>query len=258
VDAHLVDVEWTENDQAKLKALMERYTSCGSSGAWRIHRWRIGCFSLVLGDTEDRYCVLGQQYDEWALNTWVDSPIFRWLRVSFLPMLVKEPAEYPQRDEDDPLREALLPEQRRHENALPGAPPPQKAVQFCPLPATTVRHLKWWLMMYFVDNVDIFPMYAEMGNDEQREMQLKFQDSRNPSLFPTTPKVGWTGLNLVAANHAVITQKFWVLNEQRLAFARVVRLVQNRVPHTQLLNTGPGGYDNRVSNLHQLSGVAQM
>jgi len=93
-------------------------------------------------------------------------------------------------------------------------------------------------------------MYAEMGNDEHTEMRLKFQDSRNPSVFITTPKVGGTGLNLTAANHAVITQKFWVLNEQRQAFARVVWLGQNRVPHTWPLHTGPGGYDNRASDLN--------
>jgi hypothetical protein len=33
---------------------------------------------------------------------------------------------------------------------------------------------------------------------------------------------------------------------------------QNRVPHTWLLNTGPGGFENRASDFHQLSGVAQM
>jgi len=171
-------------------------------------------------------------------------------------MLVNERVEYPEPDQDDASREALLP-QERNENAPPSAPPPQKAVLFCPLPGQ-VRHLKWWLTKFFVDNVDIFHMYAEMGNDERTEMQLKFQDSRNPSVFITTPKVGGTGLNLTAANHAVITQTFWVLHEQRQAFARVVRLGQNRVPHTWLLNTGPGGYDNRASDLQQHSGVAQM
>jgi len=171
-------------------------------------------------------------------------------------MLVNERVEYPEPDQDDASREALLP-QERNENAPPSAPPPQKAVLFCPLPGQ-VCHLKWWLTKFFGDNVDIFHMYAEMGNDERTEMQLKFQDSRNPSVFIPTPKVGGTGLNLTAANHAVISQKFWVLNEQRQAFARVVRLGQNRVPHTWLLNTGPGCYDNRVSDLHQHSGVAQM
>jgi len=91
--------------------------------------------------------------------------------------------------------------------------------------------VKLWLTKFFADNVDIFHMYAEMGNDECPEMQLKFQDSRNRSVFITTPKVGGTGLNLTAANHSVITQKFWVLNEQRQAFAQVVQLGQNPVPH---------------------------
>jgi hypothetical protein len=130
-------------------------------------------------------------------------------------------------------------------------------VLFCPLPGQ-VRHLKWCFAQFFADNLDIFYMFAEIGNDERTEMQLIFEDSPNPSVFVTTPKVGGTGLNLTAANHAVITQKFWVLNEQRQAFAQVVQLGQNRVPHTWLLNTGPNGYDNRASDLLQLSEVAQM
>jgi len=200
--------------------------------------------------------VSGQWHDEWPLNTWEESPIFRCLREIFLPMLVKEHAEYPEPDQDNASREMLLPEER-NENAPPSAPPPQKAVQCCPLPGQ-VRYLKPWLTKFLADNVDIFHMYAEMGNDERTEMQLKFQDSRNPSVFITTPKVGGTGLNITAANHAVINHKFWVLNEQRQAFARVVRLGQNRVPHTWLLNMGPCGYDHRLSDLHQHSRVAQM
>jgi len=181
-------------------------------------------------------------------------------------MLVKEPAEYPEADEDKASNAALFLEPESNESALPCAPPPQKVVLFCPLPGQ-VCHLKWWLTKLFADHVDTFYMYAEMGNDECTEMQLKFQDSPNPSVFVTspnpsvfvtTPKVGGPGRNLTAANHAVITQKFWVSNEQRQAFARVVRLGQNRVPHTWLLNTAPGGYDNRVSDLHRLSGGAQM
>jgi len=172
-------------------------------------------------------------------------------------MLVKESVEYPEPDEDDKSREVLLLEKDWYENALPSAPPPQKVVLFCSLPGQ-VRHLKWWLTKFFPDNVNTFHIYAEMDNDERTEMQLKFQDSRNPSVFVTTPKVGGTGLNLTAAKYAVITQKFWVLNEQWQAFAPVVQLGQNQVPHTLLLNTGPGGYDNRASDLQQLSGVAQM
>jgi hypothetical protein len=36
-NAHLVDLEWTEEAQAKLKSLVERYTSQGASGGWRVH-----------------------------------------------------------------------------------------------------------------------------------------------------------------------------------------------------------------------------
>ena len=118
--------------------------------------------------------------------------------------------------------------------------------------------LKPWLTKFLADNLDILYIYAEMGNDESTEMQLKLRDSPNPSVFITTPKVGGTGLNFIAANHTVITQTFWVLNEQCQAFERGFRHWQNRVPHTWLLNTGPIGYDNRASDLHQLSGVAQM
>jgi len=100
-NAHLVDLEWTEDEQAKLKTLVERYTSRGASGAWRVHSWQLACFSLGLGDTEDRNDVSGQWYNEWPLDTWVDSQIFRCLRETLLPMLVKEPVEYPKPDENE-------------------------------------------------------------------------------------------------------------------------------------------------------------
>jgi len=63
-NAHLVDLEWTEDMQAKLKTLVVRYTSRGGSGAWRVHRWRLACISLGLADTEDRNQHSGQWYDQ--------------------------------------------------------------------------------------------------------------------------------------------------------------------------------------------------
>jgi len=97
-NAHLIDLKRTDDEQAKLKALVERYTSWGAPGAWRVHRWRLACLSLVLGDTEDRNDVSGQWYNEWALDTWLDSPIFQWLRERLLPMLGNKHAEYPEPD----------------------------------------------------------------------------------------------------------------------------------------------------------------
>jgi hypothetical protein len=171
-----------------------------------------------LGDTEDWNDVSGQWYNKWPLKTSVDSPIFRWLRDTILAIFVNEPVEYPKPDEDDASNEALLHKPDCNKSPLPRAPPPpQKALLFCPLPGQ-VRHLKLWLTKCFADHLDIFYMYAEMGNDEPSEMQLKFHDSPIPSVLATTPKV----------------------------------------PHTRLLSTGRSGYDNRVSDLHQVSGVAQM
>jgi len=90
-------------------------------------------------------------------------------------MLVNESTEYPEHDQEDAARGMFFPDET-HENAPPSAPPPQKAVQFCPLPGQ-VSHLKWWLTTFFVDHLDIFNIYAEMGNDECTEMQFKFQHS---------------------------------------------------------------------------------
>jgi hypothetical protein len=97
------------------------------------------------------------------------------MRDTFLAMLIKEPAEYPEPDEEDTSNEALLHEPERIKSALPLAPRPKKVVLFCPLPSQ-VRHLKWWLTKFFTDHLDIFYMYAEMGNDERTEMQLTFPD----------------------------------------------------------------------------------
>jgi len=110
-----------------------------------------------------------------------------------------------------------------------------------------------------VDHVDIFHKFADMGNNEHTKMLLRFQDSRNATVCVTTPKVGETGINLTPANHTlIITQKFWLLNEPWQAFAAVIQLWQNRVPHPRILNTGSGGYANPASDINEHSGMAQM
>jgi len=84
-------------------------------------------------------------------------------------MLGKAAGEYAEPDEDKASNEALLHEPETNSSPLHHAPPPQKAVLFCPLPGQ-VCHLKWWLTMYFGDHLDIFYMYAEMGNNKCTEM----------------------------------------------------------------------------------------
>jgi len=87
--------------------------------------------------------------------------------------VVNSLAEDPEPDEDNRLSENLLPEQVRTDNVLHSAPPAKIVVLFHPVPAQ-VRHLNWWLTNCFVDHVDIFHIYVEMGNDECAQMPLKF------------------------------------------------------------------------------------
>jgi hypothetical protein len=126
-------------------------------------------------------------------------------------MLVNAAPEYPEPDRDEALNEALLQEPESITSNWSCARPSQNVVLFCPLPGQ-VRHLTYWLTKYFRDDLDRLYMYAEMGNDERTEMQFKLQDLPNPAVFVTTPNVGGTGLNLRAANYAVITWKFWLLS----------------------------------------------
>jgi len=255
-NAHFIDLEWTEEQQAHLKTLGESYTSRDATGVWRIHRWWLVCPSLELEDTEECNTDSERSHDEWPLHPSEESLIVRLQSETHLPILVKELAENPEPDQDDAWIEMLHAEESI-ENAPPNAPLSQKAL-VCSPHSGQFGHLKWWQTKFFVDQVHIFHMHADMGNDECTEMQLKFQDSRNPSVSISTPKVSGTGLNLTAANHAGLTQKVYVLNEQWQAFAQVVWLGQNQVPQIWLLNTGPGGNDNRVSDLQQHSGVVQM
>jgi len=84
-------------------------------------------------------------------------------------MLVNNPGEYPQPDKDNKSEEVLLLKPDRYDNVLPGAPSPQMAVRFSPLPGHH-HHLKWWLTKYCEDHEDIFHMHAVMGNDKCTEM----------------------------------------------------------------------------------------
>jgi len=203
-NAHLINLEWTEQEQAQLMTLVGRYTSQGASGGWKVQRWPLVSFSSVLEYTQDCYEVPGQWYNQWPVDPWVDSSKIRWLRDTFSPLLVHTHVEYPKSDKGNTSREALFPEPERNENALTGTPLQSKEVLFCCLPGQG-NHLKWWLTQYLADCVDKFHLYAEISNGDHREMQLKFLDWRNPSVFVNTPNMCGTGLNLSVANHPVIT-----------------------------------------------------
>jgi len=59
-NAHLVHLEWTRDVRVNLQTLEERHISQGASGVWRVHRWWLACFPLVLEDTKDQNEISGQ------------------------------------------------------------------------------------------------------------------------------------------------------------------------------------------------------
>lgn len=80
-----------------------------------------------------------------------------------------------------------------------------------------------------------------------------FATAKTPSMFVLTPALDGTGLNLTAANHVILVQKLWNLNEQRQAVARIHRLGQYRSPTSWALHC-VGGVDDRVQGLHEIRG----
>jgi hypothetical protein len=60
--------------------------------------------------------------------------ILQWRGEIFLLMFAIKHVDYPEQDQDDKSRDALLLEQDRHETSLPSAPSPQNVMQDCPLP----------------------------------------------------------------------------------------------------------------------------
>jgi hypothetical protein len=51
-NAHLIHLDWTEEEQAHVKTMVESYPSWGATGVWTVYRWRLACPLLVLGDTK--------------------------------------------------------------------------------------------------------------------------------------------------------------------------------------------------------------
>ena len=75
-----------------------------------------------------------------------------------------------------------------------------------------------------------FISHADIPHPKRNNALQEFLTIDSPAALVLTPALGGTGLNLVAANHLIIMQKFWVLNEQPQAISRIDRLGQKRTP----------------------------
>jgi SNF2 family DNA or RNA helicase len=127
---------------------------------------------------------------------------------------------------------------------------PAKVVLFCPLPDQA--HLVAWWFQTHVSDVDCFLLKAKMSLEERVGLVNAFS-AAGPSILISTPALAGTGINLTTANHVVIMQKFWNLNEQRQAVARIHRLGQKRKCHAWIIHVSKG-VDDRAAELQEVRG----
>ena len=80
-----------------------------------------------------------------------------------------------------------------------------------------------------------------------------FERSGKSAVLVLTPALGGTGINLISADHVVIAQKLWSLNEQKQAIARIHRIGQKRETKAWILNC-KGGIDDRIKELQMANG----
>ena len=159
---------------------------------------------------------LGVSYGQmWDLERFCSGPALRWLLGVFVPQLLGTP-----------------------EGGVPN-----KVVIFAPLPgqASYVN----WILRTFQAGIHSILYHAGVASRDRDTLLQEFASVDTPVALIHTPPLGGTGLNLVAANHIIILQKFWNLNEQHQAVVRIHHIGQRRTPKAWILYC-EGGVDDRA------------
>jgi hypothetical protein len=221
-----VRLSYTEEEGARLEEFITTLKDDKRGHvATVIHEWRLACLSMDLPGNDTLTNGADVQYrQEWDQDMHSPGPAIRWLRDTLVPILLGEGA-----------------------NGLPN-----KAVIFAPLPGQA-----WyvhWHLSTFHSGLKSFIYHAGIPRTKRDELLNEFSSADAPAALVLTPALGGTGLNLVAANHVVILQRFWVLNEQRQAIGRIDRLGQQRTPTAWVLHC-VGSVDDRAEELHILRAV---
>lgn len=219
---HDVRLEYTNTELDDINAhILEIRDERRGQVATVIHEWRLACLSMDLPGN-DMVAVGGQTHyrQEWDLEVYLSGPAVRWLGEIMVPILLGEPAQGK----------------------------PNKVVIFTPLPGQA-WYVHWYLSTLHPE-VNTMIYHSAMDRPAREQLLRDFADAEEPSALVLTPALGGTGLNLVAANHVVILQKFWVLNEQRQAIGRIVRLGQQRTPTAWVVHCA-GSVDDRAQELHE-------
>ncbi|KAF8518629.1 hypothetical protein BDD12DRAFT_811084 [Trichophaea hybrida] len=141
----------SDNDEAQ-KAAAEQIIRIAKP--WTIRRWS----ESKLADGEP----LGQWIQSWSeIDDLSEPPLFRWLREDFIPMLVRQPAEYPPAELEKDL----------------------EAEEFVRLTLLLRKR------SYFVLSLAKSDIFNGGSSSILATMSISSGYSRNPSVFITTPKV---------------------------------------------------------------------
>ena len=221
-----VRLSYTEEEGARLQEYITTFKAeRNNQVAMVIHEWRLACLSMDLPGNDTLTEGTEVHYRrEWNEDDHSPGPAIRWLGNTLVPILLGEGANGQ----------------------------PNEAVIFVPLPGQA-----WyvhWHLQTFHPGLKTFICHSLMSRPKRDELLNEFSSVNAPAALVLTPALGGTGLNLVAANHVVILQKFWLLNEQRQAIGRIDRLGQKRTPTAWVLHS-VGSVDDRAEKLHILRAV---
>ena len=128
---------------------------------------------------------------------------------------------------------------------------PKKVVIFAPLPCQA-SYVNWFLRTFHAGIHSILYHAGVALRDQNRHLE-EFALVDRPVALIISPALGGTRLNLVAANHVIVLQKFWNLNEQRQAAVRIHHNGRRRTPKTWILHC-EGGINDTAEEVHQSSG----
>ena len=183
---------------------MDDWIQDARNGKWNaiqivLHEWRLAYLIMDLPDndvsSDDLSAVdtgLGESYRQmWDRQRFRGGLALRRLSGVFVPQLLGTP-----------------------EGGVPN-----KVLNFAPLPGQA-SYVNWFLRTFHAGIHSILYHAGVASRDRDRLLQ-EFVSVDRPAALILTPALGRTRLNLVAANHVIILQKFWNLNEQPQAVARI-------------------------------------
>jgi hypothetical protein len=227
---HDVRLQYTDSEASA----MDEWVEDAKGDKWNaiqtvLHEWHLGSLTMDLPDNDpssddSEFADRGvPNRPNCIRDKFRGGPALRWLSDVFVPQLL----------------------------GIPEGGVPNKVVIVAPL-AGQASYVNWFLRT-FQAGIHSILYHSGVASRERDKLVQEFASVDRPAALIFPPALCRTGLNLVAANHVIIMQKFWNLNEQRQAVARIHHIGQRQTPKAWILHC-EGGVDDRANELHQNRG----